>query len=272
MIEQNSELNLSPTVESQASSEIRPVFNEASGTATASNENVIDIKINEECRPAEVKGGGDLESGKYLYGIILNNGEARFGKIGILDEEVYVIHYNDLAGVVSDTENEEYELTEANAKRHNEVLRLLLDSYTVLPAEFGTVLQSGRVLMRLLEKASTHITEAHRLVENCVELGVKGVIRKEMADTQEGINLKPADILGPLKCFAVKSVCGELFSDRLIFNESFLVKKESIASFSEEVARLRSTYPMMKLLYSGPWAPYNFVHIRIGKEGIEFKK
>ena len=42
-------------------------------------------------------------------------------------------------------------------------------------------------------------------------------------------------------------------------------------TFSRGVEKLRSTYPMVRLLYSGPWAPYNFVHIRIGKDGIEFK-
>ncbi len=210
-----------------------------------------------------------MQSGKYLYAIIFNNGKANFGKIGILDEEVYVIQYEGLAGVVSDTEKGEYELTEANAKRHNEVLRLLLESNTVIPAEFETVLQSGVVLKQLLEKASTHITEALRSVENCVELGVKGVIMKDLTDTQD---LKPTEILEPLKCLAIKSVSGELFSDRLLFNESFLVKKDSLPPFSEEVARLRSMYPMVKLLYSGPWAPYNFIHIKIGKEGIEFKR
>jgi hypothetical protein len=255
-------------VETQTPDEIIPLA-EASGTVTASNETIGDIKINEENRPAEVNHGGNIESGKYLYAIIFNNGEANFGKIGILDEEVYVIQYGGLAGVVSDTEKGEYELTEANAKRHNEVLRLLLESNTVIPAEFETVLQSGKVLKQLLEKAGTRITEALRFVENCVELGVKGVIRKDLADTQN--DLKATEILEPLKCLAIKSVSGELFSDRLLFNESFLVKKDSIPSFSEEVARLRSMYPMVKLLYSGPWAPYNFIHIRIGKDGIELK-
>ena len=271
MIEHGSGLDADTTARRRARYEAGSV-NGTSGKASPSPAKVVEtIKIEGGSRLVENKNAGDPESGKYLYSIIPYREEVEFGKIGILGAEVYVMRCLDFAGVISDAVNGEYELTEANVKRHDEVLRHLLESYTVLPAEFGTVLQSGRVLTRLLKKANDHIMEGLRLVEDSVELGVKAVVRKEVVDTREDADVKPDEILGPLKCLAVKSVSGDLFSDRLIFNESFLVKKEGLATFSRGVEKLRSTYPMVRLLYSGPWAPYNFVHIRIGKDGIEFK-
>jgi len=67
-------------------------------------------------------------------------------------------------------------------------------------------------------------------------------------------------------------VSGELFSDKLFINESFLVYKDHVDAFSEEVARIMDRYPRYKFLYSGPWAPYNFVYIKIGREGMELGK
>jgi hypothetical protein len=58
----------------------------------------------------------------------------------------------------------------------------------------------------------------------------------------------------------------------LILNASFLVNKGDINAFSNEVARLQKKHPLLKLLYSGPWAPYNFVYIKIGAEGVEITK
>lgn len=51
-----------------------------------------------------------------------------------------------------------------------------------------------------------------------------------------------------------------------------MVNKEDINKFSKEVTNLQEKYPMLKLLYSGPWAPYNFVHIKIGTQGMEITK
>jgi hypothetical protein len=63
-----------------------------------------------------------------------------------------------------------------------------------------------------------------------------------------------------------------LFTKRLVLNASFLVNKEDIDAFSEKVARLQEKYPMVKLLYSGPWPPHNFVYIKIGAQGIEINR
>lgn len=213
------------------------------------------------------------EEGKYFYAVISGSEENNLGEIGMNDDGVYTIPYRDLAAVVSDTPIEEYDLTEENVRRHEAVLRRVMEEYTLVPVEFGTVINNERILRRLLRRAYKPTKECLKFVDNMVELGVKAILKKDIVYfDKERIKITSTEILESLKKKARQSVSGELFSDRLILNESFLVDKDKVDDFSEEMAKIEESYPMYKFLYSGPWAPYNFVYIRIGKEGMEFSK
>ena len=211
--------------------------------------------------------------GKYFYAMISGGGENKFGNIGVNDDEVYTLPYRDIAAVINDTPIKDYELTEENVRRHEAVLRQVMDKYTLVPVEFGTVINNERILKRLLRRAYKPTKECLKLVDNMVELGVKAILKKDTVYfDKERVKITSTEILESLKKKARQSVSSELFSDRLILNESFLVDKDKVDAFSEEVVRIEDSYPMYKFLYSGPWAPYNFVYIKIGKEGMEFSK
>jgi hypothetical protein len=49
--------------------------------------------------------------------------------------------------------------------------------------------------------------------------------------------------------------------DPMVFNGAFLVKKEKVASFQEEIQKLQTDYKKIGFTFesSGPWPPYNFV-------------
>jgi hypothetical protein len=213
------------------------------------------------------------EEGRYFYCIIPCNEEKTFGNLDMNNEKVYTIPYRNVAAVVSESPMKDYELTEDNMKRHEEVIRRVMEEHTVVPVEFGTVIQNERILKHLLKKAYDPVRECLRLVDNMVELGVKAVINGDIvfADSEKR-NECATNILESLNNRAKQLVKSGLFSDRLILNASFLVNKEEINTFSNEVTDLQEKYPMIKLLYSGPWAPYNFVRIRIGAEGMQVSK
>ena len=213
------------------------------------------------------------EEGKYFYCVIPCNEEKSFGQIGINNEVVYTIPYRDTAAVVSDFPMMDYEMTEDNIRRHEAVLRKVMENHTVVPVEFDTTIKNEKILRRLLTKAYEPTRECLRLVGNMVELGVKAVLNEDIVFVDHEKRKEcVSDILESLKNRAKQAVMGDLFSDRLILNASFLVNKENIDTFSEEVMQLQEKYPMLKLLYSGPWAPYNFVYIKIGAEGMEITK
>jgi len=227
---------------------------------------------------SEILGAGEFKdrgtkTRKYLYAIIPCAKGKGFGDIGIEGENVYTLIFRDIAAIVSDTLEAEYELTEQNARKHDAVLRQIMSDHTVIPVEFGTVFQNDVILKQLLSRAYHPIKRCLPLVDNVVEVGLKAVTMKDSPNLEGELGKPyPEEILRPLKERAVRSTSGEIFSDRLVLNESFLVKRDGLSSFSEEVARLEEEYPTLRFLYSGPWAPYNFVHIRIGRQGIEIKK
>ena len=213
------------------------------------------------------------EQGKYLYGVILCNEERSFGDVGMNGDKVHTIPYGDISAIVSASPMKDYEISEDNTRRHVEVLRQIMRRYTVIPVEFGTTIKNEKILKNLLTKSHDPIRKCLELVDNMVELGVKAVVHSDARfNDPENAKQSTSDILRTLKTAAKQSVTGNLFTDRLILNASFLVKKEDVDAFSDEVARLQEKYPMLKLLYSGPWPPHNFVHIKIGTQGIEINQ
>jgi len=213
------------------------------------------------------------EEGKYFYCAIKSKEEKNFGKIGLNNEEVYTIPYGDIAAVVSDSPMTDYELTEDNTKKHENVIKEIMNQYSVVPAEFGTTIKNEIILKRLLKKAYNPTAESLKLVENMVELGVKIVQTDKtvLVDDQQK-KILTSEITESLKSKAKEAKTCDLFSERLVLNASFLVNKDRIDTFSEEIERLKNKYQKLKFLYSGPWAPHNFVYIKIGTEGVEIKK
>jgi hypothetical protein len=233
---------------------------------------------NEECRElakkSEEKEERGKEQGKYFYGVILCSEEKSFGHIGMNSDEVYTIPYRDIVALVGDSPVKDYEITEDNTRRHIEVLRQIMERYTVIPVEFGTTIKNERILKHLLTKSYDPTRKCLKLVDNMVELGVKAILSARDIEFTDPEKRKEytLDILGSLNTIAKQSATGNLFTNRLVLNASFLVNKGDIDAFSDEVVRLQEKYPMLKLLYSGPWPPHNFVYIKIGTQGIEINK
>jgi hypothetical protein len=215
----------------------------------------------------------EKEEGKYFYCAIMSSEEKRFGKIGMENNEVYTIPHRDIAAVVSDSPMIDYELSEDNTRRHEEVIRQVMNEYSVLPTEFGTVIKNKIILKRLLKKAYEPTKDGLKMVDSMVELGVKAVQSEEnvFADAEKRREYAQ-DILESLKPASKQTAVGDLFSRRLILNASFLVNKDRVDAFSDEVEKLQFKYPTLKFLYSGPWAPHNFVYIKIGGDGVEIKR
>jgi len=227
----------------------------------------------EASRKAEEKRRRRKKEAKYLYCIIPDSEEKSFGNIGINNKEVYTIPYRKVAAVVSDSPMKDYETTEDNIRKHETILRQIMKEHTIVPAEFSTVIKHERILTHLLKKAYDPARECLKLVDNTAELGVKAVLNNDIVfAAPEKKKEYISDILTSLNTTAKQAVTGEIFSDKLLLNASFMVNKEDINKFSKKVTNLQEKYPMLKLLYSGPWAPYNFVHIKIGTQGMEITK
>lgn len=216
---------------------------------------------------------GEKEKGRYLYGVIPYDDEKSFGFIGLHRREVYTIPFRDVSAVVSSSSMKEYELTEENAMKHQEVIRQIMDEHTVIPTEFGTVIQDETIMKNLMAKSYNAVKECTKLIDGKVELGLKAVLKREQSLTPIEKKEVAQDMLDSLREQAEQTVAGSLFSNRLVLNASFLVEKTLVDQFSQEIEGLQEKYAdKLDLLYSGPWAPHNFVYIKIGADGISFKR
>src|SRR5919107_92212 len=139
--------------------------------------------------------------GKYVYCIIETTEQRSFGPIGIggRGDEVYTVHHDGLAAVVS------------NAR-----------------------MQLGR----LIETAMTERSDAY--------------VR---------------EIYSGLRDTAVASRANKPIGDKMIMNAAFLIERDREQEFDSKVKEIAARYEgKLSFKYTGPWPPYNFVHIRLKLE------
>ena len=215
--------------------------------------------------------------GEYVYCIIARDGAPKtFDVKGIGNKEVYTINYNDLTAVVSESPVKEYDPNEENVAKHKEVSLEVLKNHTVLPVAFGMVFKSRGILISTMRKVYALLRRSLRLVDDKIELGVKAIFPADEEELKNLLKDKTADefreecekeFVETLSKAAVESSKGKLFSERLVLNRFFLVEKKKIDEFSETLGKLDDKYAALKIKYTGPWPPYNFVDIRIMSKG-----
>src|ERR1051325_5086367 len=79
---------------------------------------------------AEAPLRGQQQEGRYVYGVIESRSPVAFGRssIGGVSEEVYTVHYGDIAAVVSRTPVFIFDPTRDNALAHEHVIESVMRS------------------------------------------------------------------------------------------------------------------------------------------------
>lgn len=239
-------------------------------TAASVQEQRQTVLTAEEMRTGDNKDGNVEEKkkqrpeGRYVYCVIkADDKQAKsFGNVGLGSGEVYCIDYKNVSAVVSDFEGIDCGLSEENARVHNEVILRVMERHGgVLPVGFGTVFASKKILKGVLGKTYHVLKEEMKEVENKVELGVKIVVNKGAKSPANA----PEEALDALGKIAAKTHKGKAFMNRMLLNASFLVELSRVDEFSRQVEELEKKYSdAVKIQYTGPWPPYNFVSVRIG--------
>jgi len=86
------------------------------------------------------------------------------------------------------------------------------------------------------------------------------LVREEMETTRE---IEALHIFKDLGGQAVDACLTRLSDQSMILNAAFLVPRGEIESFSQRVEALKSANAErgMEFALSGPWPPYNFIHM-----------
>lgn len=115
---------------------------------------------------------------KYIYSIIQENENRSWGPIGINNQEVNLVSYQDIAAVVSNApvinfdRLDKTELTKYVAI-HQKVNEEIMKNYDVVPLTFGIIAPSSDEVLHILEKAYFQFKMALRNISGRAEFAVQ---------------------------------------------------------------------------------------------------
>ena len=203
---------------------------------------------------------------RYVYGVMDDEPvEFETDAVGGADR-VYTVSHRRLNAVVSDIDTTSPEETDEDAQRHDDVLREIMErdgGRTIVPMQFGMAFETDRALKNVLRGARPAFRRALNDIEDRIELGVK-IVREEDAEVDD--DAVEESVADELESIAAQSVPNDLFSDRLVLNRSYLVEREDREAFDDAVAELEEQYDDLMFRYTGPFAPYSFVDVKIGAQ------
>jgi hypothetical protein len=267
----------------------------------------VHVKMAEQPSVSDVLTG---EGGRYVYGIVEARESAAFGKIGVggAGDLVYMVKYQDIAAVVSNTKVFIFDPTRENALAHEHVIETVMKSYTIIPMSFGTVFRTDDDIREVLKSIYPSLKDVLKQMAGKLEFGLKvnwdrdqtieelkqedeeirrfhlEIVRKHLQSTylvrmQLGRMIDKAmaersaqyvrEIYETLRGVCVASRDNQPIGDQMIMNAAFLVEREREAEFDGVVNKVAKKYgKRLKFKYTGPWPPYNFVNIRLKLERV----
>ncbi len=218
--------------------------------------------------------------GVYVYSII-ESGDARsFGKIGIggRGDEVYTVHYRELAAVLSRTPLVVYDPTRENVLAHEHVNEVLIEAgFTPVPMSFGTLFKTEKDALEFLKDTYDALRDVLEKMKGKLEYGLKvnwdrDAVLHEIEETNEEIRrLKEEivsdqqrstyfarmqlgrlveqalgersdsyvrDIYDELRDAAIASRSNKVIGEKMIMNAAFLVSREREKAFDAKVQEI----------------------------------
>lgn len=223
--------------------------------------------------------------------------------------KLYTIRYKDAGIVAANAPVKIYRPSKDNLLMHQHAVSLVMkQNDTVIPVSFGNVFHSKEDAEVLLENLYPQFNKLFPAIKGKVELGLKVVGKKDWLESQvagnaqieqmaqsvkgkseaasyyERIQLGGAaekivtslqkelkqEVFEPLAELAEASKVNDPIGEKMMLNAAFLVDREQEADFDELVNKLHDKWEeKTEFSYSGPWAAYNFVNIRLKVEDTQ---
>ena len=73
------------------------------------------------------------------------------------------------------------------------------------------------------------------------------------------------DIFSQLRDVSVASRVNKPIGEKMILNAAFLVSRDQESAFDSRVKQIGAKYDKLTFKYTGPWPPYDFVQLRLGR-------
>ena len=244
------------------------------------------------------------QAGRYLYAIIESDQDLELGPCGIDGGPVYALHSNGVAAVVSDLpRGERLRPERRRLAAHHDVLKRLMDRFTILPMTFGMVADNVGAVRKLLSANHDTLAAQLKLLAGKVEMGLLVVwdvpnIFEYFVDTHADLRLIRDQVfrgdrdpsqedkieLGRIfdhlldderrqqteRVTRVLKKCtfaikeNKLKQEREVMNLACLVAKDELKSFEQGVFEAANQFDNHYAFdFNGPWTPHNFVEVNL---------
>jgi hypothetical protein len=231
----------------------------------------------------------------YLYAIIDQPEAPVPAEPGLEGTFLFTLTYQDIAAVASCLTRAEVPPTEDNLWRHEAVVEALMADRAVLPVRFGTLLADDAAVQAMLTAHYADFVTSLERVRGRVELSLRVLWndrrppttdrRKHLGGQRSAVSGRSyllarleeerqrrawrqraetlaGELHTPLAHLAVESTRQVLLTPRLLLTAAYLVERDQVAAFKQEVEALSAAYPALRFLCTGPWPAYNFVTVK----------
>ena len=242
-------------------------------------------------------------TGRYIYAIVPDQGRQSLGRIGLEESDVYSIGDGRVAAVVSDVKAGRIRPQRRNMAAHQEVLKLLLQQVTPLPAAFGLVADDDAAIARILKDNAEVFLDQLKRVDTSVEMGLRmtwdvpNIFEffvgthpelQELRDRffRDGAQLTQDEMITLGSTFerllgddresytervetVLRTCCREIKRNKCrteteIMNLACLVPRGDLERFEQAVQQAAHPFDDNYAFdFNGPWAPHNFVEMDI---------
>jgi len=218
------------------------------------------------------------EKGKYIYCIISESRPQRFSFVGINNREVNLVHYKDIAAVVSPTpvinfdRLDKKELTR-HVTTHQKVNEEIMKDYDVVPMAFGIIAPSIDEVLHILERAYLQFKTALKNVAGKAEFAVQvwwdpKTFLEELANT----NLEIREL--KQKVFSRGSILGmpmKLKLGKLIQKEAETQRETFVNDIHTFLRHLSFDSTLNKLIDDKMIANFSFLVERVKESELDKK-
>ncbi len=220
--------------------------------------------------------------------------------------ELYTIHYKDAAIVAAKAPMKIYHPKKDNLLMHQKVVSQVMEQNdTVIPVSFGNVFKTDDDVTVLLENLYPQFAKLFPEIKGKIEVGLKAIGKQEWLEQQarenpeiskaqksaagkseaaayyDRIKLGGAaqnlfkslqkemerEMFEPLNELAVASKKNDPISEKMLLNAAFLIDRDKEEAFDQKVNAIHDKWQdRIDFSYSGPWAAYNFVNIKLTVE------
>lgn len=193
--------------------------------------------------------------GLYLYGVV----RSRSWRAGSGEgSDLIKVRYRDMEALVRPVPYCVPELSEDAVRQHQRLVENTMRRSTILPAPFGVVFRGRRAVIRFLEDQYIVLDEGLAFLDGHWELRLH-IIGDEH---DESLRELTTHVYSEMRRFAraaipLRRVEGQLMS------AAFLVERGAWVEFVERADDLSAAHVELAFDVTGPWPPYDFVHVQL---------